>query len=705
MRPAVLRSSFALAALLVVAGSLPAIGDRENTTPTSSVWYHGQSASQINTLRSNGWRIVSLDVEATSPMRFTVAFVSNSGSYYRSGRAWYYGSPSFIAGKLSGRRITSLTPYVINNNVYLAASMVSNTGSQYRDWRYYYGTLSYISSKVSAFGGRILDLDTFVIGSKRYYTAVMVKNTGSEARSWWWYVGASASYINSKLQQNGARLFDLDRVGSTTFNCVMVKNTGAAAAKWWWYYGLTSGGVSNALAQNGARLIDIESYGSGSLQRFNVVMINNSNALTTRVGEILRTSSGASGAYLKQVGGSVRAWLRANRVFEPASSIKVLLHAHAMKQVQLGKIKLTDKLRVYLGTSGSCPQYTSPIYEPLSTVLQKMMENSDNNRTMAVADYFGLANVHATAAALGMKNTKILHRIGCGGPTPNRMTLEDSGSLHEKVAGGWLGSQKQTFYNLMLNGGYDTLVDQEAAKLSLPANKIRQFKSYIRRAHKGGSYDIGTRSGFRYYRSATGWFQLPFCIGNKVVIREYVLGVFVDGATNKTLANNANSKAWGELPRDEIRAALVTWKSAFVPGSIKTFGTGCPGSNGVVTQTASGKAEIGTTTTFFLKNGPKSSVAILNIGFSNTSWGPLRLPFDLTPFGATGCKLYTPPTVPLGFATSTLGTLGVALPHPNNKAFIGLRFFTQYTCIDPKGNRFGLTYSNGVETHLGGWKK
>jgi hypothetical protein len=50
----------------------------------------------------------------------------------------------------------------------------------------------------------------------------------------------------------------------------------------------------------------------------------------------------------------------------------------------------------------------------------------------------------------------------------------------------------------------------------------------------------------------------------------------------------------------------------------------------------SGVARIGERVTFGV-GGTAAAVGVLFLGFSDTSWGPVPLPFDLTPFGAAGC--------------------------------------------------------------------
>jgi beta-lactamase class A len=66
-------------------------------------------------------------------------------------------------------------------------------------------------------------------------------------------------------------------------------------------------------------------------------MVNNSNALTTRIADILDYGAdGSTGLYLKEVNGPVLASLQQGFVFEPASSLKVTHHLHAMRQVMMG---------------------------------------------------------------------------------------------------------------------------------------------------------------------------------------------------------------------------------------------------------------------------------------------------------------------------------------------------------------------------------
>src|SRR5450631_4023627 len=59
--------------------------------PDAWWWYYGQSPAQVTTLLTNdNARLMSIQVEQTSPLLFTVAMVKNSGAYAKQWW-WYYG--------------------------------------------------------------------------------------------------------------------------------------------------------------------------------------------------------------------------------------------------------------------------------------------------------------------------------------------------------------------------------------------------------------------------------------------------------------------------------------------------------------------------------------------------------------------------------------------------------------------------------------
>ena len=709
-------------ALLIAASALNAQDPKEMTDPTSWLWRHGQTKAQLDTLQSSGWRIIDIRVEQSSPIRFSAALVKSSGKYAAS-RAWYYGPPNVVKSKVEGGgyRMTSISPYVVNNAVHLAVACVKNSGSNAKTWQWRYGlTQSQISSTISNFGGRLQDVDSYVVGGQRRYALVQIKNSGSDYRPWRWYVGWTMNSIISNLGSGGPyRLYSLRRRSDGRYNAVALRNVGSHKVSHWWYYSASTESTLNTKwRQNGARIYSIDSFKIGNTKYHAALMVNNSNALSTEIGDILRAgTNGKTGLYLRRIGGSTLASLQSGEQFEPASTVKVLPHVHAMRRVRLGTNKLNEKTLVYTGSIGSCPIKTGPKTETLEFALRRMMVNSDNNRTQAVIDKFGRININATATALGMTKTKLNHVIGCGSAAlanPNRVTLRDLSILHEKVAGGYLGSQREKFYEIMLESitNYptwgsvkaSTIVDQEAAKLGLTLAQRNGFKALMKMAYKAGSYTLTQNGKTGYYLSIFGWMKLPFRSGSVVTPREYTTGVFGEKASNQSKLASTLNKAATELLRDEIRKALATWKG-YHHGVFAKIGSGCKGSNAkIATLNGFGQPDIGLSAGFASSGARGFGIGLFSLGFSKTKWGVIPLPLHLAFAGASGCRIYTEPTIQFGILHSALGSKKLSLPLPNNKDLVGKSFYSQVWNIDKNANQLGLTFSNALSTTIGGIK-
>ena len=101
-----------------------------------------------------------------------------------------------------------------------------------------------------------------------------------------------------------------------------------------------------------------------------------------------------------------------------------------------------------------------------------------------------------------------------------------------------------------------------------------------------------------------------------------------------------------------------------------------------------------------LFGGPQNSAAVGVLGGSNTKWGPLKLPFDLSPFGMTGCSVLASQDILL--PTTTLSTGGAKLTFliPKDPRLAGLRLFAQWMVIDAT-KKVPLRFSNGMDITLG----
>ena len=316
------------------------------------------------------------------------------------------------------------------------------------------------------------------------------------------------------------------------------------------------------------------------------LLFDGENALTKRVGKLLvNATDGDVGLYLKKVNGPVLASLHETMDFEPASTIKILLHLHAMRQVENGAkvqgkvVSLATPIPWFMnytkdgkGKNTSCPSDTGLATETLANALQQMMQNSDNRRAQAVRTYFGQTNINATAKALGMTHTSYNHRDGCGGGAdgavadPNHLTLVDAGILYEGVAKGTFINDRKAFFSLMAGKNYDfstiwqgmQKIVNEEAPAGMTAAKRQSFLDQMDTRYKGGGYSLSTGE----HQSIAGWAKIPFrnarVIGG-VAFHEYVFGFFISKASDLLKTNNASTAVRAELFREEIRESLKSW--------------------------------------------------------------------------------------------------------------------------------------------------
>ena len=94
---------------------------------------------------------------------------------------------------------------------------------------------------------------------------------------------------------------------------------------------------------------------------------------------------------------------------------------------------------------------------------------------------------------------------------------------------------------------------------------------------------------------------------------------------------------------------------------------------------------------------PKAIPALLTLGGSNTQWGPIKLPLDLTPFGAPGCIVHNDWALVVPGVTMAIssGFIGMKLPTPPDSRLIGMTTHSQYVFLDAGANALGLFTSEG----------
>ncbi|MBM4361375.1 MAG: beta-lactamase family protein, partial [Deltaproteobacteria bacterium] len=173
-------------------------------TNTGTTYLAEADEAAINTIRNStpNYRLLSVDaVPGTSPQKFSATFISNTGSYARSGGGW---DPVMTEAELlalkgdTTRRIVSVSSYLSGTTRTYAAVWVSNTGTQQRQYDLIlHQTPAAFLSAVTSYNGRVVDVSTqrrqacsasqtncAPTGAATEFevTGVMIRNTGADAR-------------------------------------------------------------------------------------------------------------------------------------------------------------------------------------------------------------------------------------------------------------------------------------------------------------------------------------------------------------------------------------------------------------------------------------------------------------------------------------------------------------------------------------------
>ena len=381
--------------------------------------------------------------------------------------------------------------------------------------------------------------------------------------------------MSALITTNKARLVNLDRsAAGTTYDVLLFKE---AVSFWLWYPGLSSDQVTAVTRQTGTRVIDLERYETTAGPRFAVVLLDNLDGPDGKARTALWKRYGSFtqwGMYLKRVSGSTLSSLGATTAYEPASSLKVLVHLHTNLQLQKGQASASQVLPYKKQNRtdwwNSCPDSSTIAgTEKLGEMDRQMMLQSNNPFTHSLRQKFGTAAIEATGRSIGMTATKFNHNIGCSTfrTNPNRTTLTDLGKVYEGVQLGkpLTGAYRTRFLDTMLNQSNSTtedkfcaVVKEEAASLGKPAAFATDYCKKLKTYTKGGSYGDGQGN---YWFSQSGLLVLPVKNGTT---RAYVFGDYMQkvamrsGETSAQLFDPLNAAA-REMTRPEIRAALATY--------------------------------------------------------------------------------------------------------------------------------------------------
>ena len=152
--------------------------------------------------------------------------------------------------------------------------------------------------------------------------------------------------------------------------------------------------------------------------------------LEASIGYVDQHLDGVMGAAIEDLTSGQKLQLRGDVVFPQASSIKTALLADLYRQVQDGKLKLTDLYTVQASDlvpdsdimGGLTPGVTRITLRDLATMVVAV---SDNSATNVLIDKVGMNNVNALMDSLGLTNTRLRRKM---------MDLKAAGEGRENVS-------------------------------------------------------------------------------------------------------------------------------------------------------------------------------------------------------------------------------------------------------------------------------
>ena len=195
-----------------------------------------------------------------------------------------------------------------------------------------------------------------------------------------------------------------------------------------------------------------------------------------------------------------------------------------------------------------------------------------------------------------------------------------------------------------------------------------------------------------------------------ILLRSYVLNTqYIEYSNGSTSYSNSDLTINAGVGTDDLAFSGNTfspriWNGTInytLRGTLSTFGSGCLGTNGVPSHTASGSPTLGSTVTYSLSSGRPGGIAYMTLGNSNTIWNGLPLPVDLGVINAPGCMIYSDHDVVLGpFVLGRTGSTSLGIQIADQCGLIGVHLYTQFILFDAGANPLGITTSNGVDALL-----
>ncbi|MBK8979652.1 MAG: trypsin-like serine protease [Planctomycetes bacterium] len=199
--------------------------------------------------------------------------------------------------------------------------------------------------------------------------------------------------------------------------------------------------------------------------------------------------------------------------------------------------------------------------------------------------------------------------------------------------------------------------------------------------------------------ASAGFYQATLATPLSLAAGRYFLAI--DHTAGTTYVSNITSTTFGRAFRRPNASTTWSLSSLITSPSFQILCTG--GTQGVTPAiSGSGTPELGQTFRVVLSGGAPNTIATKFTGFSNMTWAAGSLPFNFGILGAPNCNLLVSTDAYFSVGTNAAGDASVPFLVPNIFTLVGQKLYHQWVIVDPSANNLGASFSNALETTLGG---
>jgi hypothetical protein len=135
-------------------------------------------------------------------------------------------------------------------------------------------------------------------------------------------------------------------------------------------------------------------------------------------------------------------------------------------------------------------------------------------------------------------------------------------------------------------------------------------------------------------------------------------------------------------------------------GPFRVFGDGC-GNPTIPNQSITSEPATGGSLDGRILGAAARAPAITFAGISDSAWGGISLPFDLSLLGAPGCAVLASFDLPLAAVlTDSTGEATFTAPIPKDRSLVAATLFLQTVVLDGRSNALGISTSAGMAVTL-----